>query len=223
MKFIEYPDQEILAIDVARQISDELENHLHHHDTASLAVAGGSTPGPIFDDLCAAGLEWSRVAIMASDERWVPADSDRSNARLIRTRLLIGAAATAQFIPFYVPDRSPEDALSDLENRISPELPLTVALLGMGADMHTASLFPGVEGLEDALSGNAGPLAVMRPQSQPEARVTLTAPVLNEALHKHLVIFGAAKREALERAVSLPPQEAPIQAVLSGTHVHWAP
>ncbi len=223
MNLIEYPDQEILAIEVAKRLSDDLESHLLHHDTASLAVAGGSTPGPIFDALCAAGLEWKRVHVMATDERWVPSDSDRSNARMIRARLMTGPAAAARFLPFYVPDRAPEDVLAEVEALIAPELPLSVVLLGMGEDMHTASLFPGVAGLEKALASDAAPLAVLRPESQPEARVSLTAPVLNGALSKHLVVFGAAKREALDRALSLAPEEAPIQAVLPGTHVHWAP
>lgn len=223
MKIIDYPDQEILAIDVAKRIAEDLETHLLHHDSASLAVAGGTTPGPIFDDLCAAALDWDRVHVMASDERWVPSDSDRSNARLIRNRLLTGPAAAARFLPFYVPGRPPEEVLAEVEALIIPELPLSVVLLGMGEDMHTASLFPGVAGLEAALARDATPLAVLRPESQPEARVSLTAAVLNGALCKHLVIFGAAKREALERALSLPPEEAPIQAVLSGAEVHWAP
>ena len=80
-----------------------------------------------------------------------------------------------------------------------------------------------VAGLSEALSHSASPLAVLRPDSQPEARVSLTAPILNGALCKHLVIFGEGKRKALERAVSLPPEEAPVQAVLSGAEVHWAP
>lgn len=223
MNIQEYPDREILSINVAKRLADDLETHLLHHETASLAVAGGSTPGPIFDDLCAASIDWERVHIMASDERWVPSDSDRSNARMIRSRLMTGPAAAATFVPFYVPDRAPEAVMAEIEALIAPRLPLSVVLLGMGEDMHTASLFPGVAGLSEALSHSASPLAVLRPDSQPEARVSLTAPILNGALCKHLVIFGEGKRKALERAVSLPPEEAPVQAVLSGAEVHWAP
>lgn len=223
MKFNEYADQDMLAIEVAQRIAGDLETHLLHHDTASLAVAGGSTPAPIFDDLCAAAVDWDRVHVMATDERWVPSDSERSNARMIRERLLTGPAAAARFLPFYVPDRAPDDVLAEVEALVSPELPLSVVLLGMGEDMHTASLFPGVKELDAALAASAPPLAVMRPQSQPEGRISLTAPVLNGAMSKHLVIFGAAKREALERAMTLPPEEAPVQAILSGTQVHWAP
>ncbi|MCG7626456.1 6-phosphogluconolactonase [Epibacterium sp. MM17-32] len=223
MNFKEYPDREMLSIAVANRIAGDLKNHLLRHDQAALAVAGGTTPGPIFDDLCAAELDWENVCVMATDERWVPADSERSNARLIRNRLLTNRAAVAQFLPFYVEGEEPDNAVVSLSEQVKSQCNLAVVLLGMGEDMHTASLFPGVAGLAEALSADAGALAVMRPDSQPEARITLTAPILDSAMAKHLVIFGDAKREALDRAVSLPPEEAPIQAVLSECQVHWAP
>ena len=62
----------------------------------------------------------------------------------------------------------------------------------------------------------------MRPETQPETRISLTAPVLDGAMSKHLVITGLDKREALEKARGLPPEEAPIRAVLSEITVHWA-
>ncbi|MBY6138256.1 6-phosphogluconolactonase [Leisingera daeponensis] len=223
MKFNEYPDQDMLAIEVANEIAGDLKTHLLHQDTVSFAVAGGTTPGLIFDDLCAADIDWDRVHVMATDERWVPQDNARSNAAMIRKRLLQNRAAAAQFLPFHVPGREPEDVLAELESRVVPELPLSVLLLGMGEDMHTASLFPGAAGIEAALAADAPPLAVMRPDSQPEARITLTARVLDAAIAKHLVIFGDAKREALEQAMALPPENAPVQAVLSEVSVHWAP
>lgn len=223
MKFSEYPDRDLLAMDVASAMAGDLRMHLANNEHASLAVSGGTTPGPIFDDLCAADLAWDRVNVMATDERWVPMESTRSNARLIRERLLTDRAAAAQFLPFHVPSREPEDVLPELETQIAPHLPLCVALLGMGEDMHTASLFPGVAGLARALAADAPILSVLRPDSQPEPRVSLSAPALNGALSKHLVIYGDAKKKALDMALSLPPEQAPIQAVLSETTVHWAP
>lgn len=223
MKFNEYADREMLAIEVANEIAGDLETHLLHHETASLAVAGGTTPAPIFDDLCAAKLDWDRVHVMATDERWVPLEDQRSNARMIRERLLTDRAAAARFLPFHVPARAPEEVLAEVEAQILPELPLSVLLLGMGEDMHTASLFPGVDGIKAALASNAPVLSVLRPDSQPEARVSLSAPVLDGALAKHLVIYGDAKRDALNKATSLPPEMAPIQAVLTEMTIHWAP
>jgi 6-phosphogluconolactonase len=223
MNINEYPDRDMLALKVASKIAGDLEMHLLHHETASLAVAGGTTPAPIFDDLCAADIAWYRVHVMATDERWVAMESERSNARLIRERLLTDRAAAARFLPFYVPVREPEEVLAEIEAQIIPELPLSVILLGMGEDMHTASLFPGVAGLDAALASGAPVLSVFRPDSQPEPRISLSAPILDGALSKHLVIYGEAKKKALQQALSLPPEQAPIQAVLTEITVHWAP
>ena len=222
MKLLEYPDRDMLAIDLANVLAEDLETCLLNHDHASFVVPGGTTPGAIFDVLCAADLDWSRVHVMPSDERWVHPDDARSNARLIRERLLVNRAAAAQLVPMYADAEQPEDVLNDVAATLASELPISVLLLGMGADMHTASMFPGVDGLAAALDPRAGTLAIMRPDSVPEARVTLSAKVLNGALSKHLVIFGADKRVALDRATTLPPEQAPINAVLAGMTVHWA-
>lgn len=222
MNIREYADRDMLAIDVANELAGDLESALLHHDLVSLAVPGGTTPGPVFDGLCAADLEWDRVRVLPTDERCVPADHDRSNERLIRERLLTGRAAVAEYVTLFVPGRDPEDALAEVETLIAPVLPLSVLVLGMGEDMHTASLFPGMAGLGAALDSRAPTLAVARTEVQPEPRITLTAPVLDGALSKHLIIYGSEKRAALERALSLPPEEAPIAAVLSGITVHWA-
>ena len=222
MNLLEYSDRDMLAIDLANNLAGELEGHLFHNATASFAVAGGTTPAPIFDDLCAADLPWDRVHVMPTDERWVPNTDPRSNERMIRDRLLVNRAAAARYLPLHTPAEQPEEVLAELEAVIAPELPLSVLLLGMGEDMHTASLFPGAPGLEQALDPHASVLSVLRPQTQPETRISLSARVLDGAISKHLVIYGAAKREALERALSLPPEDAPIQAVLTDTVVHWA-
>ena len=223
MNVIEYPDREMLAIDVANVLAGELESCLFHEEHASLAVPGGSTPGPIFDALCAADLDWSRVHVMLTDERWVPEDDPRSNTRMIRERLLTSRAAAARFLPFYAPVADPEDVLADVSAMLVTELPLSVLVLGMGADMHTASLFPGAPQLDAALAPDAPILLAQNPPSQPETRVTLSARVLDGALSKHLVVTGDDKLAALDKAVTLPPEEAPITSVLSQTTVHWAP
>ncbi len=224
MKFVDYQDDEILAMDLANKLAGELENVLLHEERASLVVPGGTTPGPIFDSLCAADLDWARVDVMLSDERWLPEVHVRSNAKLIRERLLQGRAAKAVFHPFYTGAATPDATLAEVEANILPCLPISVLLLGMGNDMHTASLFPRSNGLEAALDMQTKTiLAPITAEGQPEVRVTMTANTLNGALAKHLVIIGAEKRNALERAATLPAEKAPVNAVLDGMTVHWAP
>lgn len=221
MQFVEYPDSDMMMMDLANVLAGELENTLLTHDHASFAVPGGTTPGPIFDVLCAADLDWSRVHVMLTDERWVPETSDRSNTRLLRERLLTNRAASAVYVPLYADAPTPEDKLPELAEALTPELPISVMLLGMGADMHTASIFPGADQLDHALNGSDR-LVAMRAPGAPEPRITLSAAVLKGAMSRHLVIIGAEKRAALEKAQGLPPEDAPVAAILPGTTVHWA-
>ncbi|WP_425038852.1 6-phosphogluconolactonase [Primorskyibacter sp. S187A] len=222
MTFNEYPDQEMMMIDLANRLAGELTQALEHQERALLAVPGGTTPGPIFDVLCAADLDWARVDVMLTDERWVREDHERSNTRLLHARLLVNHAAKARYLPMYLPGKTPEDRLAELETNIVAQLPIDVLLLGMGADMHTASIFPEADKLDEALDPHAPILMPMRAPGAPEPRVTLTARVLDGALRKHVVITGQEKREALERARHLPVREAPIGSVLTGADVHWA-
>lgn len=223
MNFIEYPDSDMMMIDLANQIAGDLNAALLHEERVCLAVPGGTTPGPLFDVLCAADLPWDRVDVMLTDERWVPSDSDRSNTLLIRERLLVNRAAAARLLPLYQKVEHPEQVLDALEKMIAPELPIAVLLLGMGADMHTASLFPGAEKLAEGLAPDAPILLPIAATDTQEARVSLSARVLDGALRKHIVIIGAEKRAAFEKAQGLDPIEAPIKAVLTGADVHWAP
>lgn len=221
MQIIEYADAELMMMTLADTLASELRQALGLGDRASIAVPGGTTPGPIFDSLCAVDIDWGRVDVMLTDERWVPESSDRSNTRLLRQRLLTNRAAAARLIPLYLTADSPEDILDDLAAGVAAALPLSVVLLGMGADMHTASIFPGADRLQDALTGTAL-LVPMRAPGAPEPRITLSAAVLNGAISRHIVITGAEKRVALDRARHLTPTEAPIAAVLKGSIIHWA-
>ena len=221
MKLLEYPDAEMMMMNLADTLAGELKNTLLTHETASLAVPGGTTPGPIFDSLCSVDLDWSRVKVMLTDERWVPETSDRSNTRLLRSRLLVDRAADAEYVPLYADAETPEEKLPDLADAMEAALPISVCLLGMGADMHTASIVPGADQLDLALNG-ADRLVAMRAPGAPEPRITLSASVLNAAMNRHIVIIGPEKRAALEKAQTLSPQEAPVAAILNGTTVHWA-
>ncbi len=222
MEFVEYPDRELLMMNLADRLASELKSCLLTHEGATFCVPGGSTPGPVFDILSGVSLDWVRVAVVLNDERWVPEDSPRSNTRLLRERLLVGKAAAARLVPLHADAAEPEEAIGGLIEGLAPHLPISVLLLGMGADMHTASLFPGADRLAEALAADAPPLIAMRAPGGGEPRVTLTAPVLQGAMSTHLLITGADKRAALERARQLPPGEAPVRAVLANATVHWA-
>jgi 6-phosphogluconolactonase len=217
-----YPDRELMMLSLADTIAGQLGEFLRRDGHATLSVPGGTTPGPIFDTLSGVDLDWANVAVVLNDERWVPESSDRSNTRLVRSRLIRGRAAQARLVPLYAPADTPEEVLGALSDGVRPHLPISVLLLGMGADMHTASLFPGADRLDEALSPAAPILMALRAEAAGELRITLTAQVLKAAFNIHILITGAEKRAALERAATLPPTEAPVRAVLDNATVHWA-
>ena len=220
--FLEYNDREELVSSVTKMLASDLIASIKDRKNIMFSVPGGSTPGPIFDKLCEFDLDWRRVSIILNDERWVPESNERSNTKLLRERLLIKKATLATYISMYSDTITPELGIPKLKKRIDPNLPISVLLFGMGADMHTASLFPGGDKLEEALSNNAPTLLPMRAAGAMEARMTLTAQVLNSSRFKHLVIFGEEKRKAFEKAIDLPNSIAPVSAILPGASVHWA-
>ena len=223
MNLIEHPDRDMMMMDLADRLAGDLRMALQGNDRVSFAVPGGTTPGPLFDTLSAVRLDWDRVTVLLGDERWVPETSERSNARLVRDRLLTGHAAAADFLGYYAEGLQADAALDAVGDRLRPLLPLSVLVLGMGADMHTASLFPGSPELKAALASDAPPLMAVTAPGQPEPRVTLTGPVLRGAMSTHVVITGAEKRAALDRARDLEdPALAPIALVLGRATIHWA-
>lgn len=223
MIFFEYESRAVLVAALAARLAADLAAALVAKERVLFAVPGGTSPAPVFAALSAAPLDWARVDILLTDERWVPEASPRSNAALVRAHLCQGPAAAARFWPFVESaDAAPEAALPGLTAQIAPLLPVDVLLLGMGADRHIASLFPGAEGLEAALASKAPPLAVLRAAAAGEPRLSLTAPVLQGAASVHLLIFGDDKRAALESAAGQGAAAAPVTLVLPKAQVHWA-
>lgn len=219
----EYDSRDALFAGLAHVVGHQLDTALTAKGRASLAVPGGTTPAPFFEHLRNLPLDWKNVTVMLTDERFVPETSDRSNTRLLRETLLQGAAAAAQFVPMYAPADQPEDVLSQLQSGITAALPLDICVLGMGADMHTASIFPEADLLAEALADTAPALLPMRAPNAPEPRMTLTAPVLRAATHLHLLIAGQAKKDALITAqTNGPATDAPVRAILPNAHIHYA-
>ncbi len=223
---LHYESRDALALDLTEIVTGELEAALAARGRATLAVPGGTTPGPFLAGLSLAPLDWARISVMLTDERFVPENSPRSNTRLLRETLLQNAAAGATAIPFFAEAAAPEDVLASLTAGVAAALPLDVCVLGMGADMHTASLFPGADRLAEALGAAAPPLLPMRAPGAPEPRLTLTAPVLRSAGSLHILITGVEKQMALAAALEAPSAEtAPVRAVLDGpvpVTVHYA-
>ncbi|MEQ8653246.1 MAG: 6-phosphogluconolactonase [Kiloniellales bacterium] len=207
-----FADRNSQAAALARAVAADLRDALALRGRSSLAVPGGTTPGAFLKALSQERLDWSAVRVTLTDERCLPSSSPRSNQRLLGETLLQDEAAAARFLPLYGEDLDQAMLADRLERDL---LPLDVCVVGMGADMHTASLFPKAEGLDEALAGAAPSLVRITAPGAPEPRISLSAGVLRQARKAYILIVGAAKQEALQRALeSGPASAAPIRVVL---------
>ena len=224
MQLSSYLNAAIMMKSLSVQLLAELLNALTKNGKATLAVPGGSTPGPLFDLLSLADFDWTNVTIMLTDERWVSGESPKSNTALIKNRLLVNAAASANYVALYKDGVGPVIGAAVLSKQVELHLPIDVMLLGMGADMHTASLFPGTAELAWAQSSEADSVVSMVPvMGDLEPRVTLSANVLEAAIRTHVLILGDEKKAALIVAETTAPSEAPIAQFLPNARVHWSP
>ena len=117
--FREYPDRQTASRAAADLLAETARHALETSGHASLVLSGGSTPGTCFDMLSQSALDWARVTVIPSDERWVPADDPNSNERLIRERLLRDAAAPARLLPLFRPGIEAADAPSAIRDLVA--------------------------------------------------------------------------------------------------------
>lgn len=223
-----FESAEALAAGLAERVAADLSARLAARGRATLAVAGGTTPELFLTKLGEADLDWANVAVTLTDERWLPPTDPRSNQRLVESTLLAGIATRAWFVPLYGGTEHPEESLEAVADILRRDaLPIDVVVAGMGADLHTASLFPGAAGLAAALDPDAGPLAVIRTPDAPEPRITLTAAALAGAAHRYILIRGTDKRAALIRAEAAPDASAaPVRVLIDGPNpatVYYSP
>ncbi len=205
-----------LADHLAADVADELRRVIAAKGKAVLAVSGGSTPKLFFEKLSQAELPWARVTVTLVDERQVPEDSERSNAKLVREALLQNHAAAAHFVPLF---RNPDAGKT---------APLDVVILGMGSDGHTASFFPKGSALATALDPDSSErLIEMQAPGAGEPRLTFTLPALLSAGRLSLHIEGQDKRQVLDKALGEGSQDdMPVRAVLRAktpVTLYWCP
>ncbi|WP_310565832.1 6-phosphogluconolactonase [Hydrogenophaga sp.] len=212
---------------IAAHVADALRAAIAARGQASLAVSGGKSPIPMFEALREQDLDWAKVTVVLVDERVVPRDHEASNTALVTRHLLQGRAAQARFLPFFrelatVFNAEVLDALvRDASERIAPlPWPLDVAVLGMGEDAHTASLFPGAPGYARAIATDdrlAWVVPEQAPIPAPHARLSFTLHALLQTRELLLSIGGASKLAVYRRAAEKADPTQPISLVLNQT------
>lgn len=181
--------------DLAEAVAGKIADLIASESRFTLGLAGGSSPEPTYERLKQMEVDWQKVDVWLSDERWVPWDHERCNGRMASETLLDHVGAN-----FYRPpwgdlieaDDSAahyEAALRSIHPDGSPDL----VLLGLGEDGHTASLFPGTEALGERRRWF---VANYVPQQQ-EVRLTVTYPLLWRAKRVFFLVTGSRKAEAV--------------------------
>ena len=168
-----------------------------------IALAGGSTPRRAYELAAELEPDWSRVDVWLGDERCVPADDERSNNRLARESLLERLARPPRLRA--VETNLPPDAAAAAYARALAGIVLDLALLGLGPDGHTASLFPHAPSLDE---DDARAVAARAGQPPWVERVTMTIPTLSAAGEVVFLAVGPDKADAAQRAFGEPPSRA---------------
>jgi 6-phosphogluconolactonase len=238
----DYADAATLIAGVTAEFEAACREAIAARGAAFLALAGGRTPLPVYAHLANAQLGGSITAI-PTDERCVPHDHPACNLRNLRDAFALARqsreggnddalSAHIDVQPLTAIDGDIEASLTQTRAWLAahPE-PFDAVLLGMGADGHFASLFPGAANLADGLVMDSGCGAIATlpdplPPEAPFARISLTLPRLLRARAVHLVVTGHDKRSVLRRAQQDPHAPYPVASLLhagSPIHIHWSP
>ncbi|NJN19697.1 MAG: 6-phosphogluconolactonase [Oscillochloris sp.] len=216
----------------AERIAASLKRIIAEHDACLLAISGGSAPPGVFRYLSTeplrVGIPWEKVSVIWADERYVPYTHPESNYTQARQSLLDHVPIPSeQVYPLATAYRNPADATA-IYNRLVRTLieahdnRIDLALLGMGPDGHTASLFPGHQAL--AAPTDAYAVLVEDSPKPPPIRVSLSPTALKHIREAIFLVSGADKAPKVQAALRGPyaPSETPAQLVRPPQgHVIW--
>lgn len=226
-KIFEFSNNEELIENLSERIALILKQEISQAGKAIIAVSGGNSPKALFAHLRNQSLDWSKVTVILVDERWLPVTHADSNEKMVRENLMQGYAAQAEFIGWIESAHGLTDAEKIADSKFQQlDLPISVVILGMGSDGHTASWFADAAEYEAIIDATQAPaVCAALPDSAPHARLTLNYSAVTQAHAMFLQINGAEKRNTLDQALSGEVNTFPISHLLnenSHLEIYWS-
>jgi 6-phosphogluconolactonase len=195
----------------------------------TISLAGGQTPLGLYSLLAKLPwrerIDWVRTFIFWGDERYVRFDSDQNNAHQAQSIFLSRIhIPTTNIHPINV-NLQPDEAAKDYEKDIrtffgDDPWRFDLVLLGLGENGHTASLFPGTIVLTEKAEG----VRDIYVEEEKMYRITMTAPLINQARQILFLVSGSKKREIVKNILTLPyqPEKFPAQLISPNDgQLHW--
>ena len=223
---IEFDNCATASVAAAERLAAAAERRLDRDAYATLVVSGGSTPRQCFHQLSTMHGDWRRVRFVMTDERWVPADHEASNERMIREHLLVNAAADARLVAIYQSDMTVDERCDSLQAELDGTR-FAASLVGIGSDGHFASLFPDADRLAAGLNPDTQHFFIpIKTDASPYDRVSLTVAALLRSDEILILCFGDDKRQVIEQAIA-DRDSYPVSSLLDqesvAVSVYWAP
>ncbi|HEV3414463.1 MAG TPA: 6-phosphogluconolactonase [Puia sp.] len=224
-----YKNPDELSHAVAGWIADTIAATLKQQDRFTIALSGGSTPKALHKLLAASPykekIDWSKLHVFWGDERAVPFDDDRNNAKMAYDTLLKFVPIPPYHIHVMRTDIGPEESAAEYEKILhmyfdNTPLSFDLVLLGMGDDGHTLSLFPGTAAVHEEIAWTIAYFL----KAQDMYRITLTKTIVNKAAKVAFLTTGANKAHALKEVQqgAYNPDLYPSQEIRpTNGELHW--
>lgn len=205
MNLLIYKTVEELKIDLADYIIKIAEMSIEEKDSFNFVLTGGSSPKALYQYLaneCKDRIDWQKVYFFFGDERYVPANDSNYNGLMAKENLLDPLRIKKDHVFYINTTLSPELAAADYKKSLDIHfkygiIEFDLVILGMGDDAHTASIFP----FTDLVNNNNASVASVYLEKLNTHRISLTAPLINQADHVVFLVFGEHKAEALKHVI----------------------
>lgn len=201
-----YESVDELIEKMADDVITKMKVSIDESGECNLVLSGGNSPKRLYELLASypykADIDWDKVYFFFADERCVPFNDPANNGLMVK-KALFEPLKIADSRVFYISTlQSPEEAAKKYARRIvahfkDKPIRFDLVLLGLGDNAHTASLFPHTPVLHE----QKALVSAVYPENEPTPRITLTAPLINEARAISFFVYGESKADAVKQVL----------------------